>query len=211
MFWAWLPFWGVKGLDSFFCLPIPTQEVRVPEDSEDIGFGVVLCVAQWVHILEASCIKKFSPPPPSKSGSMANWFGWYSELLHSSSQLPGFSIVAVILWMVSKSSQAAPRKPLVSDDSPLNTNKQWFQPWFQSGAKWILSIHSSKACPHLYNHVRANNQRVLGAAHIFFNHPLLRWAVRLQKSVYTQLRFAKWFWGVSKSETGVGSLEHSLG
>ena len=28
------------------------------------------------------------------------------------------------------------------DDSPANTDEQWFQPWFQSGAKWILSIHS---------------------------------------------------------------------
>ena len=36
---------------------------------------------------------------------------------------------------------ASPKK-LWNDDSPANANKQWFQPWFQSGAKWILSIHS---------------------------------------------------------------------
>ena len=28
----------------------------------------------------------------------------------------------------------APCKKLWDDDSPANTNKQWFQPWFQSGA-----------------------------------------------------------------------------
>ena len=31
---------------------------------------------------------------------------------------------------------------MVSDDSPVNTNNPWFQPWFPSGAKWILSRHS---------------------------------------------------------------------
>ena len=31
-------------------------------------------------------------------------------------------------------------------DSPVNTNKQWFQPWLPTGAKWILSIHSMWCC-----------------------------------------------------------------
>ena len=35
---------------------------------------------------------------------------------------------------------APPKKPW--NDEPVNTNKEWFQTWFQSGAKWILSIHS---------------------------------------------------------------------
>ena len=36
---------------------------------------------------------------------------------------------------------APPKKPW-DDDSSANTNKHWFQPWFQSGAKWISSICS---------------------------------------------------------------------
>ena len=31
-----------------------------------------------------------------------------------------------------------------NDDSPANTSKQWFQPWFRSGAEWILQ--PSKVC-----------------------------------------------------------------
>ena len=41
-----------------------------------------------------------------------------------------------------KSHVAPPTKPW-NDDSPVHINKQWLQPWFQSGAKWILCIHSS--------------------------------------------------------------------
>ena len=35
-----------------------------------------------------------------------------------------------------------PAKKPWKDDSPVNTHKLWCQPWCQSGAKWISSIHS---------------------------------------------------------------------
>ena len=45
----------------------------------------------------------------------------------------------MILWMDEMLHH--PRSPgLVIP--PANFNKRWFQPWFQSGAKWISSIHS---------------------------------------------------------------------
>ena len=31
--------------------------------------------------------------------------------------------------------------------TPVNTNKQWLQPWFQTGAKWISSIHGVEGHP----------------------------------------------------------------
>ena len=40
----------------------------------------------------------------------------------------------------------APKKPY--GESRVNTNKQWLQPWFQRGAKWISSIHSMLTVKH---------------------------------------------------------------
>ena len=46
-----------------------------------------------------------------------------------------------IQWMVAKSISHH-LSDSWKDDSPVNTNKQWLQPWCPSGAKWTLSIHS---------------------------------------------------------------------
>ena len=50
----------------------------------------------------------------------------------------------VSLWMAEI--HFAPKKPWDAD-SPVNTNKQRFQPWFQTGAKWISSIHNTPEQP----------------------------------------------------------------
>ena len=59
--------------------------------------------------------------------------------LFEGSRMPGRHCLA-LLWM--DEIHFAPPKEPWNDGSPANSTKQWLQPWFPSGAKWILAIHS---------------------------------------------------------------------
>ena len=41
---------------------------------------------------------------------------------------------------------APPKKPW-NDDCPANANNSWFQPWFESGVRWISSIRRNTYIP----------------------------------------------------------------
>ena len=63
-------------------------------------------------------------------------------------------------WMFSVDGRNPPPKKAWNDDSRVNTHQQLFQPWFQSGAKCILSIHSRGVANEMYWDERKPQRKV---------------------------------------------------
>ena len=93
----------------------------------------------------------------ARSGFLNNHKAWFIGFMGFIGVIPTHSLPIAparlglvwraILCMLAKSISHHLNKPW-NDSIPqqVNTKKYWFQPWFQSGAKWFSFIHSRPAC-----------------------------------------------------------------